>query len=102
MATLTTTLTESIATVTSTIATTVKAASSAASATSTNRAAPQGGILEGGNPTVYSPSNPIVLFIIQVCFFLTDLRILLQASMVEHMVVSAELHAIVAERATEC
>lgn len=39
----------------------------AASAISTNRAAPQGGILEGGNPTVYDPKNPIIIFIIQVC-----------------------------------
>ncbi|KAI9650322.1 hypothetical protein NHQ30_000335 [Ciborinia camelliae] len=65
MATITTTFTESIATVTSTIASTVTTASSSASATSTHRATPQGGILEGGNPTVYNPSNPIILFIIQ-------------------------------------
>ncbi|KAF7905500.1 uncharacterized protein EAF01_006021 [Botrytis porri] len=76
MATLTTTLTESIATVTSTIATTVKAASSTASATSTNRATPQGGILEGGNPTVYNPSNPIVLFIIQAGIIIIFCRLL--------------------------
>jgi hypothetical protein len=62
------------ATVTTTIATTITKASSSASATSTNRATPQGGILEGGNPVVYSASNPIILFIIQVCFFFTALR----------------------------
>jgi hypothetical protein len=31
-----------------------------------NRAPPQGGILEGGNPSHYDPKNPIVIFIIQV------------------------------------
>ena len=41
-------------------------ASTAATASSTVRATPQGGILEGGNPTVYNSSNPIILFIIQV------------------------------------
>jgi hypothetical protein len=35
-------------------------------ASSTLRAAPQGGILEGGNPSQYDPKNPIILFIIQV------------------------------------
>ncbi|KAL4913575.1 Sodium/hydrogen exchanger family-domain-containing protein [Aspergillus aurantiobrunneus] len=30
-----------------------------------NRAPPQGGILEGGNPSQYDPRNPIVIFIIQ-------------------------------------
>lgn len=34
--------------------------------TNSTRAAPQGGILEGGNPTVYDSKNPIVLFVIQV------------------------------------
>jgi hypothetical protein len=37
-----------------------------ATASAADRATPQGGILEGGNPTVYSASNPIILFIIQV------------------------------------
>ncbi|KAE8350341.1 Sodium/hydrogen exchanger family-domain-containing protein [Aspergillus coremiiformis] len=32
---------------------------------STSRATPQGGILEGGNPSHYDPKNPIVIFIIQ-------------------------------------
>lgn len=42
---------------------------SAANATATggNRAAPQGGILEGGNPTHYNKKDPIIIFIIQVC-----------------------------------
>lgn len=37
----------------------------AAAATGSNRATPQGGILEGGNPTHYDSKNPIVMFIIQ-------------------------------------
>lgn len=41
------------------------AASASASATSV-RATPQGGVLEGGNPTVYDSKNPIIIFIIQV------------------------------------
>ncbi|KAG4031517.1 hypothetical protein MFRU_009g02880 [Monilinia fructicola] len=76
MATITTTVTESIATVTSTIATTVTKASSSASPTSTHRAAPQGGILEGGNPTVYNASNPIILFIIQAGIIIIFCRLL--------------------------
>ena len=45
---------------------TVTAASTAASATPSDRATPQGGILEGSNPSKYDPKNPIFLFIIQV------------------------------------
>jgi hypothetical protein len=45
---------------------TVTAASTAASATSSDRATPQGGILEGSNPSKYDPKNPLFLFIIQV------------------------------------
>ena len=42
-------------------------AASAASASPTgNRVAPQGGVIEGLNPTTYDAKNPIVLFIIQV------------------------------------
>lgn len=37
-----------------------------ATATGAVKVAPQGGILEGGNPTEYDPKNPLVLFIIQV------------------------------------
>ncbi|UKZ76214.1 hypothetical protein TrVFT333_003911 [Trichoderma virens FT-333] len=37
-----------------------------AAPTSTNRVAPQGGILEGANPSVYDPKNPLTIFIIQV------------------------------------
>lgn len=42
-------------------------AAGAASPTDANRAPPQGGVLEGANPSKYDPSNPIILFIIQVC-----------------------------------
>ena len=41
--------------------------------TSTLRAVPQGGILEGADPSVYDPKNPIIIFIIQV-FHLHDPR----------------------------
>ena len=37
-----------------------------ATPSSTVRASPQGGILEGANPSVYDPKNPIFVFIIQV------------------------------------
>ncbi|EQB59399.1 sodium/hydrogen exchanger family protein [Colletotrichum gloeosporioides Cg-14] len=42
-------------------------ATSAAAPTSTggNRAAPQGGVIEGANPSVYNPKDPITMFIIQ-------------------------------------
>ncbi|KAL7932559.1 Sodium/hydrogen exchanger family domain-containing protein [Trichoderma chlorosporum] len=44
------------------------AATTTASAapTSTVRVSPQGGILEGANPSVYDPKNPLTIFIIQV------------------------------------
>jgi hypothetical protein len=38
----------------------------AATPSSTLRASPQGGILEGSNPSIYDPKNPIFIFIIQV------------------------------------
>ncbi|KAK3682450.1 putative K(+)/H(+) antiporter protein [Podospora appendiculata] len=41
------------------------ASSASATATSAPSVAPQAGVLEGANPTAYSPSNPITLFIIQ-------------------------------------
>jgi hypothetical protein len=43
-----------------------KAASASVSPTPTVRATPQGGVLEGGDPSHYDPKNPIILFIIQV------------------------------------
>ena len=54
------------ATVLETVRTTVTETVASASASSTLRATPQGGILEGGNPSVYDPKNPIIIFIIQV------------------------------------
>jgi hypothetical protein len=48
------------------VVTSVVSASSAASPSSTLRARPQGGILEGEDPSVYDSKNPIILFIIQV------------------------------------
>ncbi|KAF2771038.1 hypothetical protein EJ03DRAFT_325837 [Teratosphaeria nubilosa] len=47
-----------------------------ATATSTLRASPQGGILEGGNPSVYSSSNSIILFIIQAGIIIIFCRLL--------------------------
>jgi hypothetical protein len=55
----------SIASVVTTTVT--KVASSSVSPSATQRATPQGGILEGSNPSKYDPKNPIFLFIIQVC-----------------------------------
>ncbi|POR31660.1 K(+)/H(+) antiporter 1 [Tolypocladium paradoxum] len=40
--------------------------SSAAATSTAYRAPPQGGVIEGANPSQYEPSNPITLFIIQV------------------------------------
>jgi hypothetical protein len=51
------------------VVTSVVSAASAASASSTLRAKPQGGILEGEDPSVYDAKNPIILFIIQVRHF---------------------------------
>jgi len=47
-----------------TVTKTLSATLSSTSATSTKVAA-QGGVLEGVNPVVYNPSNPLILFIIQ-------------------------------------
>lgn len=52
------------------------AASAAASATSTTRVTPQGGILEGSNPSVYDQKNPIILFIIQAGIIIIFCRLL--------------------------
>jgi hypothetical protein len=57
-------MTSIAAALTTTLTKTVTAAST--SATTTDRATPQGGILEGSNPSKYDPKNPIILFIIQV------------------------------------
>jgi len=40
------------------------------------RATPQGGILDGSNPSVYDPKNPIILFVIQVVIIVTFCRLL--------------------------
>lgn len=45
---------------------TATAVTSSVSPTSTVRVTPQGGVLEGSDPTQYDASNPITLFIIQV------------------------------------
>ncbi len=47
--------------ITNLVTTTVTATTS----TSTARAAAQAGIFEGANPTVYNPSQPIIIFIVQ-------------------------------------
>jgi Kef-type K+ transport system membrane component KefB len=62
-------------TVFSTVTTTVRASGSA-SPSSTNRAVPQGGILEHGNPTHYDTKNPITLFIIQAGIIIIFCRLL--------------------------
>ncbi|QIW97812.1 hypothetical protein AMS68_003330 [Peltaster fructicola] len=62
------------ATVTQALTATITAAS--ASATSSDRATPQAGILEGSNPTVYDPKNPIILFIIQAGIIIIFCRLL--------------------------
>ncbi|TVY64357.1 K(+)/H(+) antiporter [Lachnellula suecica] len=46
------------------VVTTTVSSAAAASATA-DRATPQGGVLEGGNPSKYDLKNPIILFIIQ-------------------------------------
>ena len=52
--------------VANTVTRTVTKTLGSATATSTLRAVPQGGIIEGADPSVYDPKNPIILFIIQV------------------------------------
>ncbi|KAL4930143.1 Kha1p [Aspergillus undulatus] len=44
--------------------------------TTENRAPPQGGILEGGDPSRYDPKNPIVIFIIQAFIIIVLCRLL--------------------------
>lgn len=45
---------------------TVTASAATATASSSTKVTPQGGILEGSNPSEYDPKNPVILFIIQV------------------------------------
>lgn len=61
-----------MSTVTQVVTSVVSSASGAASPSSTMRAKPQGGILEGEDPTVYDSKNPIILFIIQVNYNYSD------------------------------
>ncbi|KAJ5213952.1 hypothetical protein N7449_001121 [Penicillium cf. viridicatum] len=51
-------------------------ATATATANSTNVVSPQGGILEGGNPTDYDPKNPLVLFIIQAVIIIVLCRLI--------------------------
>ena len=51
----------SISTITATVT-----AKAAAATTAASRAVPQGGILEGSNPSHYNKKDPIITFIIQV------------------------------------
>jgi Kef-type K+ transport system membrane component KefB len=52
------------------------ASTSAAASASADRATPQGGVLEGGNPSHYDPKNPIILFIIQAGIIIIFCRLL--------------------------
>ena len=45
-------------------------------ASSTSRAKSQGGIFEHGNPSVYDPSNPLTVFIIQAGIIIIFCRLL--------------------------
>ncbi|EMC94431.1 hypothetical protein BAUCODRAFT_111312 [Baudoinia panamericana UAMH 10762] len=65
-----------MATITQTVTSTVTKTLASAAASSSLRAAPQGGILEGGNPSQYSSSNPIILFIIQAGIIIIFCRLL--------------------------
>ncbi|ORY61338.1 K+/H+ antiporter 1 [Pseudomassariella vexata] len=64
------------ATVSSYVAATLTAVSTAASASSTNRASPQGGVIEGVKPNTYSTSDPLKLFIIQAGIIIILCRLL--------------------------
>lgn len=55
-----------MSTATAAIAIATNETMASATATNTFRAAPQGGIIEGANPSHYDPKNPIIIFIIQV------------------------------------
>ncbi|KAI9811026.1 MAG: K(+)/H(+) antiporter [Thelocarpon impressellum] len=60
----------------SSLASKVSSTAVAATASSTNRAVPQGGILEGLNPTHYDLKNPVTLFIIQAGIIIIFCRLL--------------------------
>jgi len=65
-----------MSTVTEVVTSVVTTTASAASASSTLRARPQGGILEGEDPSVYDSKNPIILFIIQAGIIIIFCRLL--------------------------
>ncbi|KAK4547114.1 hypothetical protein LTR36_001335 [Oleoguttula mirabilis] len=65
-----------MATITTTVTSVLTKTVASASASSTVRAVPQGGILEGGNPSVYDKKNPIIIFIIQAGIILIFCRLL--------------------------
>ncbi|KAK9420056.1 putative Cation/H+ exchanger domain-containing protein [Seiridium unicorne] len=67
-------ITSIASTVTSVVTTTITA--TAAAASSSNKATPQGGILEHVLPNTYSSSNPITLFIIQAGIIIIFCRLL--------------------------
>ena len=64
------------ATVTEFVTNTVTKTTASTSATATLRATPQGGILEGQNPTHYDTKSPITLFIIQAGIIIIFCRLL--------------------------
>ncbi|KAJ5824929.1 Cation/H+ exchanger [Penicillium robsamsonii] len=51
-------------------------ATNATATNSTKLVSPQGGIIEGGNPTDYDPKNPLVLFIIQAVIIIVLCRLI--------------------------
>jgi len=55
-----------MATLTTTVTDVVTKVLASATPSTAGRATPQGGILEGSNPTQYDAKNPIIIFIIQV------------------------------------
>ncbi|KAH8665870.1 Sodium/hydrogen exchanger family-domain-containing protein [Tricladium varicosporioides] len=63
-------------TVSSILTRTVTVASTAASVSPSDRATPQGGVIEGANPSHYDSKNPIVLFIIQAGIIIIFCRLL--------------------------
>lgn len=54
-----------VASATAAIVSSASKTMASATATSTYRAAPQGGVIEGANPSHYDPKNPIIIFIIR-------------------------------------
>jgi hypothetical protein len=68
-----------MSTVTEVVTSVVTTTAAAASASSTLRARPQGGILEGEDPSVYDSKNPIILFIIQVRYLELPARLSISA-----------------------